>query len=130
MSRRFTYARVSNIAQETETQIAETVSGSVATAKRNGFARLLDKMEQGDVLIVKKLDRLGRDAKDLIPRTQRKAGGNLGRRSLSMIEIIKAKDKGKVMRGERQRSVAKGRTMCRLTKTKMVHPERFERPTP
>ncbi|MBM1772879.1 recombinase family protein, partial [Sulfitobacter geojensis] len=44
---------------------AETVSGSVAIAKRTGFARLLDKMEQGDVLIVTKLDRLGRDAIDV-----------------------------------------------------------------
>jgi putative DNA-invertase from lambdoid prophage Rac len=45
--------------------IAETVSGSVAIAKRAGFTRLLDKMEQGDVLIVTKLDRLGRDAIDV-----------------------------------------------------------------
>ena len=81
MSRTFAYARVSTIEQETENQIAEikaagfaveqhrtiaeTVSGSVAIAKRAGFARLLDKMEQGDVLIVTKLDRLGRDAIDV-----------------------------------------------------------------
>jgi putative DNA-invertase from lambdoid prophage Rac len=81
MSRTFAYARVSTIEQETENQIAEikaagfaveqhrtiaeTVSGSVAIAKRAGFSRLLDKMEQGDVLIVTKLDRLGRDAIDV-----------------------------------------------------------------
>jgi putative DNA-invertase from lambdoid prophage Rac len=81
MSRTFAYARVSTIEQETQNQIAEikaagfaveqhrimaeTVSGSVAIAKRSGFARLLDKMEQGDVLIVTKLDRLGRDAIDV-----------------------------------------------------------------
>lgn len=81
MSRTFAYARVSSIEQETENQIAEikaagfaveqhrtiaeTVSGSVAIAKRAGFTRLLDKMEQGDVLIVTKLDRLGRDAIDV-----------------------------------------------------------------
>lgn len=81
MSRTFAYARVSTIEQETENQIAEikaagfaveqhrtiveTVSGSVAIAKRAGFVRLLDKMEQGDVLIVTKLDRLGRDAIDV-----------------------------------------------------------------
>ena len=81
MSRTFAYARVSTIEQETENQIAEikaagfaveqhrtiaeTVSGSVAIAKRAGFTRLLDKMEQGDVLIVTKLDRLGRDAIDV-----------------------------------------------------------------
>ncbi len=81
MSRTFAYARVSTLEQEPENQIreievagfsiepyrtiTETVSGSVAIAKRKGFNRLLDKMEQGDVLIVTKLDRLGRDAIDV-----------------------------------------------------------------
>lgn len=74
MSRIFAYARVSTIDQETQNQIAEiaaagfkvephriiteTVSGSVAIAQRPEFARLLEKMEQGDVLIVTKLDRV------------------------------------------------------------------------
>ena len=81
MSRTFAYARVSTLEQETQNQlneiaaagfqveshriISETVSGSVALAQRKGFARLLDKMEQGDVLVVTKLDRLGRDAVDV-----------------------------------------------------------------
>jgi putative DNA-invertase from lambdoid prophage Rac len=81
MSRTFAYARVSTADQETQNQIAEieaagfkvelhriiseTISGSVAIARRPGFARLLDKMEKGDVLIVTKLDRLGRDAIDV-----------------------------------------------------------------
>lgn len=34
-------------------------------AQREGFTRLLDKMEKGDVLVVTKLDRLGRDAIDV-----------------------------------------------------------------
>ncbi len=33
--------------------------------QRKGFAPLLDKMEQGDVLVVTKLNRLGRDAIDV-----------------------------------------------------------------
>jgi putative DNA-invertase from lambdoid prophage Rac len=45
--------------------ITETVSGSVAAKDRKGFARLLDKLEDGDVLIVTKLDRLGRNAIDV-----------------------------------------------------------------
>ncbi len=81
MSRTFAYVRVSTVEQETQNQLseikaagfavephrtmAETVSGSVAIARRAGFVRLLDKMEQGDVLIVTKLDRLGRDAIDV-----------------------------------------------------------------
>ena len=34
-------------------------------AQRAGFSKLLDRMEKGDVLIVTKLDRLGRDAIDV-----------------------------------------------------------------
>lgn len=45
--------------------MAETISGSMPIARRKGFARLLDKMEEGDVLVVTKLDRLGRDAIDV-----------------------------------------------------------------
>ena len=81
MSRTFAYARVSTIEQTPENQIreieaagfgiephrivTETVSGSMAIAQREGFSRLIDKMEKGDVLIVTKLDRLGRDAVDV-----------------------------------------------------------------
>lgn len=81
MTRTFAYARVSTFDQEPQNQIgeieaagfnvephriiSETVSGSVAIAQRDGFTRLLDKMETGDVLIVTKLDRLGRDAIDV-----------------------------------------------------------------
>ena len=81
MSRIFAYARVSTVDQEPENQIreieaagfyiephriiTETVSGSRAIAQRNGFSKLLYKMEMGDVLVVTKLDRLGRDAVDV-----------------------------------------------------------------
>lgn len=81
MPRTFAYARVSTTDQETQNQVAEieaagfriephriiteTISGSVSIALRPEFSRLLDKMEQGDVLIVTKLDRLGRDAIDV-----------------------------------------------------------------
>lgn len=81
MSRTFAYVRVSTFDQTTENQlqeieaagfkvephriITETVSGSMAIAQRKGFTRLLDKIERGDVLIVTKLDRLGRDTVDV-----------------------------------------------------------------
>jgi putative DNA-invertase from lambdoid prophage Rac len=81
MSRTFAYTRVSTIEQTTENQvqeiqsagfnitshriITETISGSMAIAQRKGFSKLLDKMEHGDVLIVTKLDRLGRNAIDV-----------------------------------------------------------------
>ncbi|MBC6445221.1 MAG: recombinase family protein [Alphaproteobacteria bacterium GM202ARS2] len=37
----------------------------MAIAQREGFSRLIDRMEKGDVLVVTKLDRLGRDAVDV-----------------------------------------------------------------
>jgi putative DNA-invertase from lambdoid prophage Rac len=45
--------------------ISETVSGSSPARERKEFARLLDRLESGDVLIVTKLDRLGRSAVDV-----------------------------------------------------------------
>lgn len=81
MSRTFAYCRVSTADQHTDNQlqeieasgfaveakrvVAETVSGSTAAMERKGFARLVDKLETGDVLIVTKLDRLGRNAMDV-----------------------------------------------------------------
>ncbi|MCT8345067.1 recombinase family protein [Photorhabdus kleinii] len=81
MSRVFAYCRVSTLEQNTENQrreieaagfavrsqrlIEEHISGSVAASERPGFIRLLDRMENGDVLIVTKLDRLGRNAIDV-----------------------------------------------------------------
>ncbi len=81
MPRTFAYVRVSTAGQTTENQvreiaaagfavdrkrvIAETVSGSSAIDQRPGFLRLLDRLEAGDVLVVTKLDRLGRNAIDV-----------------------------------------------------------------
>ncbi|HDX4396355.1 TPA: recombinase family protein [Enterobacter bugandensis] len=81
MPRVFAYCRVSTLEQNTENQrreievagfavksqrlIEEHISGSVAASERPGFTRLLDRMENGDVLIVTKLDRLGRNAMDV-----------------------------------------------------------------
>ncbi|BFT83998.1 recombinase family protein [Enterobacter pseudoroggenkampii] len=81
MPRVFAYCRVSTLEQNTENQrremeaagfavksqrlIEEHISGSVAASERPGFTRLLDRMENDDVLIVTKLDRLGRNAMDV-----------------------------------------------------------------
>jgi len=40
-------------------------SGSVDTSERTGFGLLLNKLEEGDVPVVTKLDRLGRNAMDV-----------------------------------------------------------------
>ncbi|MFP3710301.1 recombinase family protein, partial [Paraburkholderia sp. SIMBA_009] len=81
MSRTFAYARVSTSDQTTANKlreieaagfsvdkrrvVSESISGSVSADQRPGFAQLLVKMEEGDVLIVTKLDRLGRNAMDV-----------------------------------------------------------------
>ncbi|MDO9419964.1 MAG: recombinase family protein [Herminiimonas sp.] len=81
MSRVFVYCRVSTSLQTVDNQlqeieaagfkvtpqrtVTETVSGSVHALQRKGFAQLLNKLEQEDVLIVTKLDRLGRNAMDV-----------------------------------------------------------------
>jgi len=92
MPRTFAYCRVSTTDQATENQaleieaagfrvesqrvIAETVSGSTPAAERKGFSKLLERMEAGDVLIVTKLDRLGRNAMDVRSTVDRlEAGG-------------------------------------------------------
>jgi len=81
MSRVFAYCRVSTTDQTTQNQsmeikaagfaieshrlIEESISGSVTAKERPGFIKLIDRMESGDVLVVTKLDRLGRNAMDV-----------------------------------------------------------------
>ena len=42
------------------------VSGSVAATQRAGFSAMLSDMQQGDTLVITMVDRLGRDAKDIL----------------------------------------------------------------
>lgn len=81
MGRVFAYCRVSTTNQTTANQlleisnagfsiephraIEEVISGSVEANKREGWSRLLERLEAGDVLVVTKLDRLGRNAIDV-----------------------------------------------------------------
>lgn len=46
--------------------ISEKISGSVKANNRSSDSRLKDKMRSGDVLVTTDLDRLGRDADDII----------------------------------------------------------------
>ena len=81
MSRSFAYCRVSTSDQTTENQISEirtagfdvenrrtfceTISGSVPALDRPEFSKMVDRLDWDDVLIVTKLDRLGRNAMDV-----------------------------------------------------------------
>jgi putative DNA-invertase from lambdoid prophage Rac len=81
MPRVFVYARVSTLGQTAENQlgevraagfdvqprriITETISGGTPAEQRPAFRKLLDRLESDDVLVVTKLDRLGRNAMDV-----------------------------------------------------------------
>jgi putative DNA-invertase from lambdoid prophage Rac len=89
VSRVFAYCRVSTVDQSLDTQIheieaagfnidprrviAETISGSTSAMERKGFRLLMDKLDWDDVLIVTKLDRLGRNAMDVRATVERLA---------------------------------------------------------
>lgn len=93
MSRVFAYCRVSTTDQTTDNQISEiaaggfavnenrviseTISGSVAAFERPQFSRLVDRLESGDVLLVTKLDRLGRNAMDVRSSVERLASAGV-----------------------------------------------------
>ena len=90
MARTFAYLRVSCVGQTTENQvheieaagfkveprrvISETVSGSSAIEQRPGFMKLMDRLEREDVLIVTKMDRLGRNAIDVATIVEKLSG--------------------------------------------------------
>jgi DNA invertase Pin-like site-specific DNA recombinase len=76
----FAYLRVSTHEQSVKNQLQEInqagyhadytfadegVSGSTAAAQRPQFSALLDRIRDGEQLVVTKLDRLGRDAQDI-----------------------------------------------------------------
>ena len=61
--------------------VTETVSGSSAIEQRPGFMKLLDRLEHDDVLVVTKLDRLGRNSID-VQTTVNKLAERGGPRSL------------------------------------------------
>ena len=95
MSRVFAYCRVSTQDQTTDNQVQEIRgagfnledrrivredgSGSQEAKQRPGFSKLLERMDDGDVLIVTKLDRLGRNAMDVRATIE-----DLGKRGVSV----------------------------------------------
>ncbi|WP_027469223.1 recombinase family protein [Deefgea rivuli] len=82
MSRTFSYCRVSTIDQTNDNQelqikeagfkvtssraFVETISGKTCAMQRPAFSELIGKLEEGDTLVVSKLDRLGRDTSDVL----------------------------------------------------------------
>ncbi|MDP1028403.1 recombinase family protein [Sphingomonas sp. KR1UV-12] len=115
MARTFAYCRVSTADQATDNQVREiaaagfavepkrvveeTVSGSVAAMERAGFARLVDRLEAGDVLIVTKLDRLGRNAMDVRTTVERLAADGVRFHCLALGGVDLTSAAGKMTMG-------------------------------
>ncbi|MEW9855963.1 recombinase family protein [Novosphingobium sp. M1R2S20] len=140
MARTFAYCRVSTADQTTDNQlceiegagfavepkraIAETVSGSVPAMERKGFVRLLDRMESGDVLVVTKLDRLGRNAMDVRATVERLAGEGIRIHCLALGGTDLTSAAGKMMMGvisamaEFERDLLIERTQAGLSRAK------------
>ena len=140
MTRAFAYCRVSTAEQTTDNQIqeiaasgfqidsrriiAETVSGSVAAMERKGFLTLLNKLESGDVLVVTKLDRLGRNAMDVRATVERLASVEVRVHCLALGGADLASPAGKMTMGviaavaEFERDLLIERTQSGLTRAK------------
>ncbi len=140
MARTFAYCRVSTADQNTDNQvreiaaagftvdpkrvIEETVSGSVAAMERSGFARLVDRLEAEDVLIVTKLDRLGRNAMDVRATVERLAADDVRVHCLALGGIDLTSPAGRMTMGvlsamaEFERDLLIERTQAGLTRAK------------
>lgn len=115
MARTFAYCRVSTADQTTDNQVAEicaagfnvepkrivaeTVSGSVPAMERKGFAKLIDRLEAEDVLIVTKLDRLGRNAMDVRATVERLASEGVRVHCLALGGVDLTSPAGKMTMG-------------------------------
>jgi putative DNA-invertase from lambdoid prophage Rac len=140
MARTFAYCRVSTIDQTTDNQVGEieaagfavdpkrvvteTVSGSTAARERKGFAKLMDRLEDGDVLIVTKLDRLGRNAMDVRATVEALAKAGVRVHCLALGGADLTSSAGKLTMGvisavaEFERDLLVERTQAGLTRAK------------
>lgn len=115
MSRVFAYCRVSTADQTTANQIkeiraagfdvqttrviSEIISGSTAAESRPGFTKLLERLEAGDVLVVTKLDRLGRNSIDVQQTVQALEAGGVRVHCLALGGVDLTSSAGKMTMG-------------------------------
>jgi len=112
----FGYGRVSTADQTTSNQLqelqqqlgfeiepqrwfAETVSGGVPSSERKGFNKLLERLETGDLLVVSKLDRIGRDVIDVISTIRRLADRGIKVKVLALGDADLTSTAGKAILG-------------------------------
>lgn len=140
MSRVFAYCRVSTSEQTAANQlqeiaaqgfrveqrrtVTETISGSTPANQRPGFTKLTDRMEAGDVLVVTKLDRLGRNAMDVRATVEALAGMGVRVHCLALGGIDLTSPAGKMTMGviaavaEFERDLLVERTQAGLARAK------------
>lgn len=140
MTRVFAYCRVSTAEQHNDNQIqeiaaagfelkptrivVETVSGSVPACDRKGFKKLLEKLEADDVLVVSKLDRLGRNAMDVRSTVESLAGLGIRVHCLALGGVDLTSAAGKMTMGviaavaEFERDLLVERTQAGLARAK------------
>ena len=115
MSRVFSSCRVSTSDQTTDNQVqeieragfkvepkrivVETISGSSAAMERPGFKSLINRLDSDDVLIVTKLDRLGRNAMDVRSTVERLAAEGVRVHCLALSGVDLTSPAGKMTMG-------------------------------
>ena len=96
----------------------------MAAAERKGFKKLLDKLEAGDVLVVTKLDRLGRNAMDVRATVENLTGLGVRVHCLALGGVDLASPAGKMTMGviaavaEFERDLLIERTQAGLSRAK------------
>jgi putative DNA-invertase from lambdoid prophage Rac len=140
MPRTFAYARVStgdqtvaNQVQEIEAAgfkiqprrvVTDVVSGSSTIEQRPGFMKLLDRLDEDDVLIVTKMDRLGRSAMDVASTVKRLAAMGVRVHCLQLGGVDLTSPAGKMIMGvintvaEFERDLLIERTQAGLARAK------------
>jgi putative DNA-invertase from lambdoid prophage Rac len=140
LARTFAYCRVSTADQTTVNQVreieaagfavdpkrvvVETVSGSISASERTGFSKLRDRLEAEDVLVVTKLDRLGRNAMDVRCTVEALAGEGVRVHCLALGGVDLTSPAGKMTMGviaavaEFERDLLVERTQAGLRRAK------------
>lgn len=146
----FGYGRVSTVEQTADNQrleieragytveywFTDTVSGKAHAAQRKEFGKMLDKFRANDTLVVSKLDRLGRDAPDVLATIKSLAAlqvevvvlqlGKLdltspaGKLMLAMLAAVAEMERDLIVERTQAglaRAKAEGKTLGRPTKT-------------
>ena len=151
MSRVFAYCRVSTVDQTYENQVleiqaagfqleprhivAETISGSTPAMEREGFRKLIVRLDWYDVLVVTKLDRLGRNAMDVRATVEKLAGMRVRVHCLALGGVDLTSPAGKMTMAviaavaEFERDLLVERTQAGLSRAK-AQGKRLGRPSP